>query len=320
MKNVIKKMETIVPVLLAIIILIAGFTPSVYAYEKIDMSKPVTLAVQFTGDADKVPGMPFKAYRIASVDENVNFTFTSTYAGYGIAIPNDQAGYRAMAETLSGYIARDGIAPDVAASTDENGRADFGTVEKGLYLILANRYTNEATNVTYFATPTLVAVPNSTDGNSWIYDVVVSPKYTSIPPLPTTEGETIDINVLKVWSGEADAAKRPTYVYAELICDGEVIDTVTLNSGNNWRHTWTDLDAEKTYNVTEKQVPAGYTVTITRDGYTYTMNNYGGGTPPVTPPNTPRLPQTGQLWWPIPVLVGAGLASIIAGVIRKKNA
>ena len=313
------KLKRVVTMLITVLMLAGLMVPGVYAYEKIDMDKPVTLTVEFTS-GPKVEGMEFRVYKIANVDENVNFEFTDAIAGYGVAMPSDQAGYRALAETLSGYIARDGVTPTGVAKTDANGQAAFGELEKGLYLILADRYKDPKDNMTYIASPSLVALPNSTDGSSWIYDVTVTPKYRQIPPLPETPGKTIDINVIKVWTGEANKDKRPTFVYAELICDGQVIDTVTLNSGNNWRHTWTGLDETKTYNVTEKEVPTGYTVTITRDGNTFTMNNYSGEVPPPTPPKTPKLPQTGQLWWPVPILAGCGLVFIVAGKLRKRAA
>lgn len=55
-------------------------------------------------------------------------------------------------------------------------------------------------------------------------------------------------------------------------------------------------------------------------------NNEGGNntlTPPTTP-NTPEisndvptLPQTGQLWWPVPIMLLAGLALIALGLMRR---
>ena len=44
-------------------------------------------------------------------------------------------------------------------------------------------------------------------------------------------------------------------------------------------------------------------------------------TPPVTPPKTPtKLPQTGQLWWPVPVMSLCGLVLIAAGIyMRRRN-
>lgn len=41
-------------------------------------------------------------------------------------------------------------------------------------------------------------------------------------------------------------------------------------------------------------------------------------TPPVTKTPPPKLPQTGQLWWPVPLLVIAGLLFILAGWRRKR--
>lgn len=314
-----RKPKKVMPILMAIIMLVSIMAPMAYALEKIDMSKPVTLSVQFTGELTKVPGMPFKAYRLASITENAELAFVDKFAGYGVELPEDQAGYRALAETMSGYIARDGIAPDKVATTNENGRASFAEVEKGLYLITADRFKVEATGMTYIVSPSLVVLPNTTDGETWLYDVVISPKYTEIPPVPDTPGK-VDINVIKVWKNEADQTKRPSEIIAELICQDKVIDSVKLNAANNWRHTWKDLDGSYEYKVTEKVVPSGYTVTIVKDGNTFTITNSGGGTPPPTPPRTPRLPQTGQLWWPVPILAGAGLIFLIAGIIRKKTA
>lgn len=38
-----------------------------------------------------------------------------------------------------------------------------------------------------------------------------------------------------------------------------------------------------------------------------------------TKPDEPNLPQTGQLWWPVPVLLIAGLALLIAGSLRRRK-
>lgn len=42
-------------------------------------------------------------------------------------------------------------------------------------------------------------------------------------------------------------------------------------------------------------------------------------TPP-TPPTPPEeLPHTGQLWWPVPVLLGCGVVSLLIGVVRRRG-
>lgn len=41
--------------------------------------------------------------------------------------------------------------------------------------------------------------------------------------------------------------------------------------------------------------------------------------PPTNPPDKPHLPQTGQLWWPVPVLLGGGAILILLGVLLLKR-
>ena len=46
----------------------------------------------------------------------------------------------------------------------------------------------------------------------------------------------------------------------------------------------------------------------------------GPATNPTTSPGGKKLPQTGQLWWPVPVLACGGLGCIVVGLIRKRRA
>ena len=44
---------------------------------------------------------------------------------------------------------------------------------------------------------------------------------------------------------------------------------------------------------------------------------------PTAPPSSgggKKLPQTGQLWWPVPVLACAGLGCIAVGLFRRREA
>lgn len=91
------------------------------------------------------------------------------------------------------------------------------------------------------------------------------------------------------------------------------------------------------YLVVQTQTAENYTVLnpflvtiplheVDADGYVYDVNAAPkAGTvtyapPPPPPPQDERLPQTGQLWWPVPVLALCGLVSIIIGVAKRKNA
>ncbi len=72
--------------------------------------------------------------------------------------------------------------------------------------------------------------------------------------------------------------------------------------------------------------PEGYTVSITQEAGTFLVTNTPkqppetpSVTPPVNPPGQKTLPQTGALWWPVPILAAAGLLLIAAGAGKKRK-
>ena len=67
--------------------------------------------------------------------------------------------------------------------------------------------------------------------------------------------------------------RRPDAIIVQLLRDSQVYDTVTLNAGNNWRHTWVGLDDAFNWRVVEYETPEGYTVTVEREGITFVMTN-----------------------------------------------
>ena len=103
----------------------------------------------------------------------------------------------------------------------------------------------------------------------------------------------------------------------ELYNGAELVDTVQLSAANNWRQTWTDLTAGD-WRVVERTAVEGYTVVSTHEGYEYVITNSytapGGSTGGSS--GGGKLPQTGMLWWPVPLLAIAGMALFLAGWIR----
>lgn len=98
-------------------------------------------------------------------------------------------------------------------------------------------------------------------------------------------------------------------------------DTVTLSERNNWKHTWNDLDEDYSWRVVEYDTPEGYTVTVDRQGITFIMTNSRTEEIPDEPtPTGPDLPQTGMLWWPVPILACAGLFLFLIGWGKRCHA
>ena len=67
---------------------------------------------------------------------------------------------------------------------------------------------------------------------------------------------------------------------------------------------------------------------VTREGITFVVTNtYDEDVPdeptPISPSEPdepePNLPQTGQLWWPVPLLICAGLLFVIVGLVRRRG-
>lgn len=324
-----KLCKRIVPVLLVILMLPA----TAFAAGSINLSQDVKLTISYQDDAMPLAGAEFSIYLVASVDGNGELTTEDTFKQFNVNIRGkNDAALKVLATTLEGYVLRDNIAPTDSGKTNTNGYLSFPTgterLTPGLYLVLGSRHTQGGFR--YDATPFMVMLPTQdAEKNEWIYDVLVSPKHDSseIPDTPSA----ITRKVLKVWD-DADNKNRPTEVIVQLLRNGEVYDTVTLNDDNNWRYTLSNLDDSYTWTVVEKEYE-GYTVQIERDGITFVIKNtYETNIPdnptpnvPVSPkptnptPNNPSLPKTGQTWWPVPLLLMGGLSFIIVGLICRKR-
>ena len=115
-----------------------------------------------------------------------------------------------------------------------------------------------------------------------------------------------------MWNTDA-STEATDHVTVQLLKNGKVVKTATLNAQNNWQVIYTGMPESDAYNIKEIDVPKGFTATYSQKGYVFTVTN----------PST--LIDTGQLIWPIPVLSISGMLLIAAGITllqkkRKTNA
>ncbi len=88
-----------------------------------------------------------------------------------------------------------------------------------------------------------------------------------------------NISVTKVWADSNDAdGIRPISVTANLLADGTVVDSATLNESNNWTWTFKDLPVDAggapfVYTIEEAYVPVGYEVDYSHNGNNWTILN-----------------------------------------------
>ncbi|MCI8332606.1 MAG: Cna B-type domain-containing protein [Clostridiales bacterium] len=307
---------------------VTSYTPLIDVNEKTSL----TLSLQY--ENEPLSGMSFSLYRTADVSAKAKFTPTSHFANYAVSFDElDSESWHSLALTLAGYAARDKIAADAKSQTNSDGNIKFVDLPVGLYLVVGEKQTQNG--FVYTPQPFLICLPNLETEDQWTYAVVAEPKFERKDA--PSEPKTTERRVLKIWKNDDASEARPNAVVMQLLKDGSVFEEVTLNAKNDWGHTWSDLDASFDWNVVEKEVPTGYTVQTEREENTFVITNTyhregedlpSDPTPTDTDTSQPsdnqedtELPQTGQLWWPVPLLAGAGLLLFLTGwlISRKKK-
>lgn len=315
----------------------------------IDLEHDTALNIFYQEEDKALKGAAFDIYLVATADESGQLKLTDTFSKYNINIQIDkEADWRKLASTLEGYVLRDKITPTDSQTTDTNGVAAFPSDGKklacGLYLIVGASHTQDG--YVYNPSSFMVMLPSQNkETNTWMYEVTVNAKFESIEP------GLVSKKALKVWDDEGREDERPEEVIVDLICDGEIYDTVSLNEDNNWQYTWENLDNTHKWTLAERELEK-YAALVTEEGITFVVTNYylpegyssTATTETTTTTTTERttattgsngdgdsggsgnsggsgdkLPQTGQLWWPVPVLIAFGLLFMIAGLLRRRG-
>ena len=309
--------------LISLIFACTIWTGKVRARELINLNQKHTLAVEYP-----CADTGFLLYKVADISETGNYTLTENFASYPVSVENmDQTQWRTFAITLEGYIVRDGIQPLAEQSTDQDGKTMFKDLEAGLYILIGRNQSDSAYR--YECEPAMIQLPGLNENEEWITQVTANPKYTKQPI--GQDDNVIQKKVIKIWK-DGNSKSRPKDIHVQLLKDGKVADTITLNADNNWKYQWDNLDNSAVWQVVEQTVPSGYTVAVEKEADTFTITNTKttgktGGNTNITKPtqsSTPRssksgtLPQTGQLWWPVGMLSVIGMLLFFIGYIRRK--
>ena len=302
-----------------------------------------SLTLSFQPGGNPAVGVEFRAYRVADWDGKGGFDWLDSLEKYNINWDDLEN----LAATLAPY-AKD-LQPVQTGKTGQDGTVTFSNLGTGAFLVMGDRYV--VGRYTYTPKPVLISLPSSGKNQ-----VSANVKYEEDYDSPGSSKTTVKVQ--KVWADTDHQDQRPKEVVVQLRKDGKVHDTVTLNADNNWRHTWTGLSKNAVWQVVEQSVPDGYTVSVSKDGVTFTViNTY---TPPEQPDNPdnpdqtdhpdqpvnpdnpddptnpgkptspgtsggssgskkPTLPQTGQLWWPVPLLAVGGMGCFLAGWVKNRR-
>lgn len=269
----------------------------------VDMKQEGTLKIRY-----QAANAEFSIYQVANVTEIYRFPVTEEFAQYQVDFDQlETEEWKDMAETLAGYVKRDEKEPVAVGRTDENGCLTFSHLPLGVYLVIGEQAQDE--DYIYRCKPFLAFLPLETETGSWDYEPEYFPKFSENPI------RLVDLTVMKKWEDKGLEDKRPESICIQLLKNGKIDDEITLTKDNNWMYTWEDLSTEYTWQVVEKDVPDGYTVSISEEGNVFHVINTGKG----QPQQPDRLPQTGQLWWPVPILAAAGMLFFFLGLVQRRS-
>lgn len=277
-----------------------------------------------------VPNIEWSIFRVGEKNNMGEYVLTGDFADYPVSLEDidTASAVQDAADTLESYVILDKLSPIDSAVTDENGTAVVDGVDVGLYLIMGKEFVSGETKIT--PSPMLVEF---TQEQISAGDLTVYPKMTfeTVPDTKTKFG------VRKTWIIPEDSAdKQPQKVVVGIYENGELFKEVTLDSSNNWEYFW-EGDPSSEWKVKEVNIDENFTVVYKQNETVFQVENTfvpsentnsgssssgsSSGTSNTGTGNKDKLPQTGSLWWPVPVAAGAGVILIAVGcrMSRKRK-
>lgn len=289
---------------LLLALLLLASLPVVAFADQFDLARTGSISIQLRDiyHPDKTIGGTIRLHKVGDAilqNSALSFTLTEKFAGSGAALADVNAA--GLPEKLLAYAEKNKI-PGTTAKADAKGKATFSGLAAGLYLVSQEA----AVSGYYKVSPFLVSLPMYEADSGWRYSIQASPKVQRPP-------NKVNVSVHKEWLDNSKG--RPDELVVQLLQDDAVVEEVVLNQKNGWKHIWKDLNGYYEWNVREKKVPDGYKVTYSRSDNQITITNRASW---YIPPSD-LLIQTGQLNWPVPVLFGAGLLTLMLGLILLKR-
>lgn len=269
----------------------------------------VTVLCQSSGGA--LSGVSFALYRVADADGTVVPAFSPFRLGVE-RITEQNA--ETVTDTLAAYLYPAGLSPTAHITTNETGYAAVRDgLKDGVYLLIGTPVTRGDTVSVPQTTP--VFLPSHADGKT-VSDPLIRVKFSEQSVSAPTE-----VHAVKIWDDKSDAF-RPKSITAVLRENGKEIDQKPLSAENGWQYEWKELSPERSYTVTERDTPDGYTVQLQTEGDIVRLINTNPTEPAApTPPEKRQteVPYTGvprlHIW--VTAALGIILIAIGWGLKRK---
>lgn len=244
------------------------------------------ITVQHVRDGLPIVGAQFQLYQVSS---------------------GNKSAQDAYAEVL-----RSQKTPLATGQTNSQGNLRFQGLANGTYLLTGTpfRMQDELCEPEMI----LVTLPAKDVNGNPANIVILRPKFEI-----RDAQQEMQYKVIVLWEDVPGAKNKvhPETAEVFLYRNGSVAQSLVLGTPENWQYTWTETDPSAIWAALET-IPQGYTVRYERQGNTLIIIN----TPIVKQhQNTTedKLPQTGQLWWPVPILAMSGFVLLLLGWLRRKE-
>lgn len=249
-----------------------------------------------------VSDVKFQIYYVGKLsDDGSQITYSDDFKDSEITWDLQNA-----ATALSQYASLENITP-LQEKTSVNNKVVFDDLPLGVYLITGDTLRTDEEIIEQ--TPTLISMPQ-VENEEPVWNFAIEPKAENRIKLQK-------LSVVKVWKNDTKKV-RPSSITVTLYRDKEAVEKVLLTQDNNYSYSWKGLDPDVVYTVDETNVPKNYTKSITKQYEEIIITNTYKKPPHNDHPK--RIPQTGQMWWPVMALACCGFLFIIIHFLRNEKA
>ena len=296
------------PLLMLLTLLLSVLPLRTAAITPLDTDRKCSLQVHFYKDDYRFSGMETRIYRVAKASSDGTFDLIAPFSGFPVSIHGiqSQREWKIAAATMVSCLVDQQIPPSYTTVSDAQGTASFTGLPTGLYLVLGTTAENDTGIYTF--EDFFVYLPTPQSYGSFLYDMEARPKPGEF--VPKTE-----FTVKKLWNDYGNSKNRPSSVTVNIYQDQNLFDTVTLDASNNWSHSWKTTDANSQWTVAEKEVPEGYTVTVTEKNGIFSITNSKA-------PSPEEPPKTGDsfgLWYYLMAMCLSGFLLLILGIWHQRK-
>lgn len=303
--------------LLVVFLLACGFSVGIFADEDY-VGKTGSISVALNEEVD---GVVFELYRVAYLkNEKVEFVLTPDFKECPIDINKPHgtsvSEYADDILTTANYVTNNNIAPMDTKAT-EKGKVEFNDLKPGLYLLTGPKsiVIDGDKAFEYTLQSAFVSIPVYDENNEFNYNVTVNNKYVREDITDEDYSPLTSLTVVKKFDDAGYENSRPKEIEIDLYKNDELYDTCVLNEENSFTYTWKGLLKSENWSVKERETDKYEVIYSDNVSKVITITNKYI----VPPSDKPELPNTGVLWWPVPVMLAGGLVLVLTGIIHDKK-